>query len=874
MTTPNQYAPDGAVTVGGGEWKYGQTVNEIAARAAFEFPMPTPENMLELLRIALERLPVEALQPFAAFLGIVDGVFTTAAEAVESILASLIDRPVFQTLTAFTAWLTATFGPLNTQFNQLLDILQGNIVTPINTTIANVVTWFNSLGISAILTKFQTFLTGITNIDTWLILFKDVIDFFVGTTNRLPVFKSIVDTFVSLFGSLGTNVWTVLTGVVTTFSTLLTALGTQLWTVINQIITFFSSVTANFSTWSATFKALIDGLLGITNFPAWVVVFKSVVDTFVSLLGTIGLNLWTVLSELLTFFSTKFTSPGSVLEWIKNNILKLPAVNLIGQIPDLSMGIVNIGHLTSVPINLLAHPGFEDTSTISPVDGWSWDSAQNATGTGGSAKVVCDGYNKELSHQTVVNVAAGDAMQLSAALKTSGVTGTGWAASISVMEYRAGALATPVVIASRTTNSSAWVTISGAYTVPVNVTSVVFRVTVTDATAGTVWFDNLDMHKSGNLAQDWVGNLNNTWENMWSGQFGDGTGTGKIWSDMGTHVRVGRDNTTLAKGAGDNAHADLRTTRNSIYDGFTLGTGATGKTAADLGDFAKVVRQQADLGVENAEGARGAAVTADGKAVDVATGLRTTVGGETGVGVPANSGAYLGNLITKMYGNGASVPQQYINNVALNQIPTNKLFGDISGATITSSTIPVGALAPTVVPSITATVKASTVGSGSMLTRTGAQPSGANATGRNKFATLFFNTLAITSTDITPLTGMLNGYGPFYTGVFQVTNPGWYMCEVGFRVNTAFTAGFNIAPVCYKDGSVHKIGTDIIQTATRTSRFVQSSWIIYLGANGTFGGGYDAALGGANAQGVVTNFFQDDNTGVETYISIALLNRS
>ena len=250
------------------------------------------------------------------------------------------------------------------------------------------------------------------------------------------------------------------------------------------------------------------------------------------------------------------------------------------------------------------------------------------------------------------------------------------------------------------------------------------------------------------------------------------------------------------------------------------------------------------------------------------------MGGETGVGVPANSGAYLGNLITKMYGNGASVPQQYINNVALNQIPTNKLFGDISGATITSSTIPVGALAPTVVPSITATVKASTVGTGSMLTRTGGNNYGATATSRNKFATNFFNTLAISSTDITPLTGMLNGFGPFYTGVFQVANPGWYMCEVGFRVSTAFTAGFNIAPVCYKDGAVHKIGTDIIQTATRTSRFVQSSWIIYLGANGTFGGGYDAALGGANAQGVVTNFFQDDNTGVETYISIALLNRS
>lgn len=858
MTTPNMVtAPDGAYIIGGGEWKYGQSLTEELAHALLLPPMPTPANALALIADNLSRLPLEALKVFQPFVpNSTDEMFLTIEVAVETIIGIFMDPISFLKSIDFTTWTTAVFGPLNTIVNQLLDIFQGNVVVPFNTAIANVVTWVNSLGLSAILLKFETFLTGITNIDSWLVLFKEVIDFFLGITNRtawMPVFKNLVDVFVTLTTTVGANLWTVVTGVITTFATLFASLNTTVWTVINEILTFFA---------------------GLTNRTNWLAAFKSVVDTFKSLFDSLGASVWTVLAEIIQFFQGYFTGAGSVIEWIKNNILKLPSFRLFGQIPDYLMGVVNIGNLTSVPINLLLSPGFENTASVSPVDGWSWDSTQNATGTGGSAKVVLDGYNKELSHQTVVNVAAGDAMQLSAALKTSGVTGTGWAASISVMEYRAGALATPVVIASRTTNSSAWVTISGAYTVPVNVTSVVFRVTVTDATAGTVWFDNLDFHKSGNVAQDWVGNLNNTWENMWSGQFGDGTGTGKIWSDMGTHVRVGRDNTTLAKGAGDNAHADLRTTRNSIYDGFTLGTGATGKTAADLGDFAKVVRQQADLGVENAEGARGAAVIADGKAVDVATGLRTTVGGETGVGVPANSGAYLGNLITKMYGNGASVPQQYINNVALNQIPTNKLFGDISGATITSSTIPVGALAPTVVPSITATVKASTVGSGSMLTRTGAQPSGANATGRNKFATLFFNTLAITSTDITPLTGMLNGYGPFYTGVFQVTNPGWYMCEVGFRVNTAFTAGFNIAPVCYKDGSVHKIGTDIIQTATRTSRFVQSSWIIYLGANGTFGGGYDAALGGANAQGVVTNFFQDDNTGVETYISIALLNRS
>ena len=43
-------APDGAYIIGGGKYHFGQAVTEELARAAFEFPMPTLSNMLELLR--------------------------------------------------------------------------------------------------------------------------------------------------------------------------------------------------------------------------------------------------------------------------------------------------------------------------------------------------------------------------------------------------------------------------------------------------------------------------------------------------------------------------------------------------------------------------------------------------------------------------------------------------------------------------------------------------------------------------------------------------------------------------------------------------------------------------------------------------------
>lgn len=136
MTTPYQAAPDGAVTVGGGTWNYGQTLDETIGRQAFEFPMPNPGNMLELLRIALERLPLEALQPFADFLGFVDGVFKSVGEAVEAILNSLIIRPIVQTVEAFQEWVSNFFSTFNSglvsgTLEDFAEWFDGNVIQPI-----------------------------------------------------------------------------------------------------------------------------------------------------------------------------------------------------------------------------------------------------------------------------------------------------------------------------------------------------------------------------------------------------------------------------------------------------------------------------------------------------------------------------------------------------------------------------------------------------------------------------------------------------------------------------------------------------------------------------------------------------------------------
>jgi hypothetical protein len=944
-------APDGAYIVGGGEWKYGQSLTEELAHAMLLPPMPTPLNALALIADNLSRLPLEALKVFQPFVpDSDDAMFVTIEAAVETIIGIFTD--------------------------------------PIGT-------------VSEFLEKFSTFLGTIVNLDAWLVIFKQIIDFFVGIADSaravwLGVFKSVVDTFVTLSTTVGTNLWTVLSGVVTTFSTLFTSLGTPVWTVVNQIITFFSGIAAttraawldvfkkvidafagilnidtwlavlkqvinffvgiteatrtawlgvfkqvidffgtitNLSTWTAAIKTLIDGVLGITNFDAWVGVFTKVVDTFVTLANTVGTNIWVVLSgvvttfgtlfaslntkvwaviqDIITFFSGVVTDPGKTLtDWL----LSIPiigdvvyAITRVGEgdgwqpgdgLTFLSTWIKDnlltqttklpIGGITTGVTNLLGTGKFETISELSPTDGWVWDSTQSATGTGGSAKVVLDGFNKQMVYRDPITVVAGTTLRFTAKVKTASVTGVagyGWNVTLSAIPFVGTAIGGPVRVASRTASASDWVDIGGNYTVPAGVTKVSFQLGVETASAGTVWFDELQCYNNDVLPQKGIQNLTDAWEGMWSGQFGDGTGLGKTWADMGTNIRAGRDNTTLAQGAGDTAHADLRTTRNSMYDGFTLGAGATGKTAADLGDFAKVVRQQADLGVGNAGLANGAAViadgkavTADGKAVDVATGLRTTVGGETGVGVPANSGAYLGNLIKKMYGTGASIPQEFINNVALKDIPFTKMTGSLSGANITSSTIPVTALDANVVPGITATVKASTVGSGLSMNRTSAGPAYSTLFGQNRLTTGFYDSVINSTSDFQ----VVNPGG--FVGI-KTLNAGWYVFELGYQLTqTNVPYRWDLTPILYKSDTAGngfagaKWGTNVfylnfVGTDGKGSKNVQNSFVEYMEAGQIVYPGY---LWSNNASPVTAsaNIIAVSLNGFNTYFSGSLLNRS
>ena len=128
MTTPYQSSPDGAIVVGGGEYKYSQAVNEAAVRSMFEMENPTPANMVDLLRMSLERLPIEGLQPFANFLGAVDNIFDNIGDAVNSIVTSLTAR-VFQTVEDFNTFLNTLFTNPGSLINNLFGVVMDGINT-------------------------------------------------------------------------------------------------------------------------------------------------------------------------------------------------------------------------------------------------------------------------------------------------------------------------------------------------------------------------------------------------------------------------------------------------------------------------------------------------------------------------------------------------------------------------------------------------------------------------------------------------------------------------------------------------------------------------------------------------------------------------
>ena len=207
------------------------------------------------------------------------------------------------------------------------------------------------------------------------------------------------------------------------------------------------------------------------------------------------------------------------------------------------------------------------------------------------------------------------------------------------------------------------------------------------------------------------------------------------------------------------------------------------------------------------------------------------------------------------------------------------LFGDPDGGTeVVLGALPTQEIGATINPG---------AGSGALLIRSASDPVAPNW-GRNVTPNGFFTSLSVGSSDIdclktdgTPGTGTRGDYA----GAFRVGMDGWYMVELSIRLNVGFgTGAFSCCPVLYKGTSLagctaYKVGTDVqynwLGATSVQHRFVQNTWIVYLAEDDIVRAGADTAYAGLDSGSAALGGESSSGTsGVETYFSISLLNRS
>ncbi len=182
---------------------------------------------------------------------------------------------------------------------------------------------------------------------------------------------------------------------------------------------------------------------------------------------------------------------------------------------------------------------------------------------------------------------------------------------------------------------------------------------------------------------------------------------------------------------------------------------------------------------------------------------------------------------------------------------TNEKVSGLDGTKVNSGTIGIGvipttAIGQTILPKIS---------SGAIMSRRSTTNMG--ATGTSAIFSNFFTQLDTPGTEFGVNVA---------TSTFTAPYSGWFIVEIGFRINPSAAFGFNAAPAIFKNGTIHKVGSDGIQTATRMNMFAQSCFVVQLNAGQFVQAGY-------RAEGAAAALFDADSSGTETYFSIATLSK-
>lgn len=201
------------------------------------------------------------------------------------------------------------------------------------------------------------------------------------------------------------------------------------------------------------------------------------------------------------------------------------AKNKIGKMIESAFGLINPSRIPLLPAshvgknepNILANYTFESAITIETGGAWAWDGVEGRTAPG-CAKTTANGTRKVLTSVEVKSDAE-QSLDFEGYVKWDGVTATGNAFQLTAVTYTDESVVSETVIQSITNPavSGGWTKLSGTYVIPEGITAVRLRIVVTSTTtAGTVWFDDLLLKKTGSIKQGLISNLIPDLSGLWT----------------------------------------------------------------------------------------------------------------------------------------------------------------------------------------------------------------------------------------------------------------------------------------------------------------------------------------------------------------------
>lgn len=247
------------------------------------------------------------------------------------------------------------------------------------------------------------------------------------------------------------------------------------------------------------------------------------------------------------------------------NIVKTLRNGLTGLIDWSRIPQLSLSQLTSDPgPNLLTGFGdFADADTMDSGGNWTWDASVG----GGSARCDLNGSRKVLTSELVA-VSEGQSLTVSGLARKQSAVGSGNVAQLVVVPFVGDTAQAEVVIGGigSGTNTTG-TTVTGSWTVPVNVNGVRVRITSEAAgTSGQAWWDDVTLRKTAtSLPQQWVNGLTTALDNL-----GDDISDALAWIKDLIEKLTGQARSTLTDALNDTA--TFATQLQTLLSGGTVGS--------------------------------------------------------------------------------------------------------------------------------------------------------------------------------------------------------------------------------------------------------------------------------------------------------------